>query len=69
MEELHIPAGRFFRRDKDLSYPEGVQAKEFMLSRELLEEDCVISLCKMKTHAGTNYRSSKKQLWICVWVL
>ena len=33
------------------AYPQGVQAKEFVLPRELLEQDCVISLSKMKTHA------------------
>ncbi len=40
MEELHIPAVDFSEGIK-MSYPEGVQAKEFMLSRELLEQDCV----------------------------
>ncbi len=32
-------------------YEDGIQAKEFVLAKELLESDCVISLCKMKTHA------------------
>ena len=31
--------------------PKGIQAKEFILPKELLEADCVISLSKMKTHA------------------
>ena len=31
--------------------PDGVQAKEFILPKELLEAECVISLSKMKTHA------------------
>lgn len=31
--------------------PKGIQAKEFVLPKELLDRDCVISLCKMKTHA------------------
>ena len=31
--------------------PSGIQAKEFILPKELLEADCVISLSKMKTHA------------------
>ena len=34
-----------------VEYPEGIQTKEFILPKELLEKDCVISLCKMKTHA------------------
>lgn len=32
-------------------YPKGVQAKEFILAREAAESSCVISVCKMKTHA------------------
>lgn len=32
-------------------YPEGIQAKEFILPKELIEADAVISLSKMKTHA------------------
>lgn len=34
-----------------VEYPQGKQAKEFVLPKELLEADCVISLSKMKTHA------------------
>lgn len=34
-----------------VKYPQGVQAKEFILPKELTESDCVISLSKMKTHA------------------
>lgn len=40
-----------FTEAVEVPYPEGIQAKKFMLSRELTESDCVISLCKMKTHA------------------
>lgn len=50
LEELGIPAVDFSEGVR-IDYPEGVQAKEFMLSKELLEQDCVVSLCKMKTHA------------------
>ena len=32
-------------------YPQGTQAKSFVLPEELTRADCVISLCKMKTHA------------------
>ena len=32
-------------------FPEGSIAKEFILPKELLEADCVISISKMKTHA------------------
>lgn len=34
-----------------VDYPQGIQAKEFILPKELLEQNCVISLSKMKTHA------------------
>ncbi|MDD7218729.1 MAG: DUF362 domain-containing protein [Clostridia bacterium] len=34
-----------------VEYPQGIQAKEFVLPKELLEQDCIVSLCKMKTHA------------------
>lgn len=50
MESLGIPAVDFSEGVRT-PYKEGVQAKEFMLARELAESDCVISLCKMKTHA------------------
>ena len=50
LEKYNIPALDFSGGVKT-SYPEGVQAKEFILAKELTESDCVISLCKMKTHA------------------
>lgn len=50
LEELGIPA-LDFSAGENVAYPEGIQAKEFIIAKELLEADCVISLCKMKTHA------------------
>ena len=50
MESLGISPVDFSEGIKT-PYKEGVQAKEFMLGKELLDSDCVISLCKMKTHA------------------
>lgn len=50
LQQLSIPAVDFSQGIRTL-YPEGIQAKEFMLGKELLDSDCVISLCKMKTHA------------------
>ena len=50
LEKYHIPAVDY----KDpvmVSYPQGIQAKEFILPKELTEADCVISVSKMKTHA------------------
>ena len=50
LQELGIPAVDFSEGIRT-PYEEGVQAKEFILGKELLEINCVISLCKMKTHA------------------
>ena len=50
LEKYHIPAVDYSEGVKT-AYPQGVQAKEFILPKELLEQNCVISLSKMKTHA------------------
>ena len=50
LEQYHIPAIGYSEGIK-IAYPQGIQAKEFILPRELQEQDCVISLSKMKTHA------------------
>lgn len=50
LEKLGIPAVDF-SEGVHVSYPQGIQAKEFIIPKELEESDCVISLCKMKTHA------------------
>ena len=50
LEKYKIPAIDY-TKGIFVDYPEGIQAKEFVLPKELLEADCVISLCKMKTHA------------------
>jgi uncharacterized protein (DUF362 family)/Pyruvate/2-oxoacid:ferredoxin oxidoreductase delta subunit len=50
LERLSIPAVDY-TRGVHVDYPEGIMAKEFILPEELKEADCVISICKMKTHA------------------
>ena len=50
LEKYHIPAIDYSEGLKT-AYPQGIQAKEFILPKELLDQDCVISLSKMKTHA------------------
>ena len=50
LEKYEIPAIDY-TKGVHVDYPQGVQAREFILPRELLEADCVISLSKMKTHA------------------
>ena len=50
LEKYQIPAIDY-TKGVHVDNPEGTQAKEFFLPKELLEADCVISLSKMKTHA------------------
>ena len=50
LDKYHIPAIDYSEGVKT-AYPQGIQAKGFILPKELLEQDCVISLSKMKTHA------------------
>ena len=50
LEKLDIPAIDYTKGVR-VENPDGVQAKEFILPKELLEAECVISLSKMKTHA------------------
>ncbi|MDO4678864.1 MAG: DUF362 domain-containing protein [Eubacteriales bacterium] len=50
LEKYKIPAIDY-SQGISVDYSQGVQAKEFVIPKELLEADCVISLCKMKTHA------------------
>lgn len=50
LEKYDIPAIDY-TQGVHVDYSQGVQAKEFVIPKELLEADCVISLSKMKTHA------------------
>lgn len=50
LEKYHIPVVDY-KEPVMVSYPQGIQAKEFILPKELTEADCVISVSKMKTHA------------------
>ena len=50
LEKYQIPAIDYTKGVR-VENPDGVQAKEFILPKELLEAECVISLSKMKTHA------------------
>ncbi len=50
LEKYHISAIDYSEGVK-VEYPQGIQAKEFILPKELVEQDCVVSLSKMKTHA------------------
>lgn len=50
LNQYNIPAVDYSQGVR-VDYPQGIQAREFIIPKELLECDCVISLCKMKTHA------------------
>ena len=50
LEKYQIPAIDYTKGVR-VENPDGVQAKEFILPKELLDAECVISLSKMKTHA------------------
>ena len=50
LERLNIPAVDF-SEGRRVAYSKGIQAKEFILPKELLECDSILSICKMKTHA------------------
>nr|WP_295308239.1 DUF362 domain-containing protein [uncultured Blautia sp.] len=50
LEKYQIPAIDY-TKGVHVENPDGIQAREFILPKELLEADCVISLSKMKTHA------------------
>jgi len=64
-EELGIPLGDF-RTGKDVSYPEGRQNKKFTVANAVLENDGVISLPKMKTHAFQRVTGAVKNQFGCV---
>lgn len=67
LEKYEIPAIDY-TKGVHVDYPQGIQAREFILPKELLEADCVISLSKMKTHALERITGRcKKQLWLYLW--
>ncbi len=47
-------------------YENGVQAKSFFLSREILESDVIINVCKMKTHALERVTGAVKNMYGCI---
>lgn len=49
-----------------VSYEKGVQAKSFFLSKEVLEADAIINICKMKTHALERVTGAVKNMYGCI---
>ena len=64
LQELGIPAVDFSEGIRT-PYEEGVQAKEFILGKELLEINCVnLSVQNENPCAGADHRGGEEQLWI-----
>ena len=58
-EEYHVPAGDFTHYET-VKYPSGRRCREFALCKAVNENDAIISLCKMKTHALENITGAVK---------
>ena len=68
LEKLDIPAIDY-TTGIHVDYPKGIQAKEFILPKELLEKDlCDLSLQNEDACTGTHHGSCEKQLWIRLWI-
>ncbi|MGI6068972.1 MAG: DUF362 domain-containing protein [Blautia sp.] len=48
------------------AYPEGHQAKEFVLAKEVCQADAIFNICKMKTHALERITGAVKNMYGCV---
>ena len=46
-----------------VDFPEGNTAKQFWFTKEITEADCVINLCKMKTHALERITGAVKNVY------
>ncbi|MDO4617096.1 MAG: DUF362 domain-containing protein [Lachnospiraceae bacterium] len=56
-----------FREAVKTAYPEGIHAKEFMLSDAVVHADCLISMPKMKTHALEHITGAVKNQYGCIY--
>lgn len=65
MEKYGIPVVDFSSGVK-VPYPQGHQAKEFILAKEAYEADVIINICKMKTHALERITGAVKNMYGCV---
>lgn len=66
LERQHVEIADFdegVRRE----YPQGKQAKEFMMAARVEEADAVINLCKMKTHQLERITGAVKNLYGCIY--
>ncbi len=64
-EKYDIPLADF-TNGEIVQYPEGNACKQFEIASGVLETDCIISLCKMKTHQLTRITGAVKNQLGCV---
>lgn len=55
-----------FKDSEKVKYPEGIHAKEFVLAKDVLETDALVSICKMKTHALEYITGAVKNQYGCI---
>ncbi len=65
-KELGILPGNFTEHTA-LKYPEGRTAKEFTVSKGVVEADAIINICKMKTHALERITGAVKNMYGCIY--
>ncbi|MEY8764598.1 MULTISPECIES: DUF362 domain-containing protein [Clostridium] len=56
-----------FNQGEKVSFPQGKVAKEFIMSRGVMEADAIINVCKMKTHALQRITGAVKNMFGCVY--
>lgn len=56
-----------FKQGKKVDFPEGKVAKEFIISNGVLDSDCIINICKMKTHALERITGAVKNTFGCIY--
>ena len=55
-----------FKEAVPVDFPQGVHAKRFMLARDVLDAEALVSVCKMKTHALEHITGAVKNQYGCV---
>lgn len=56
-----------FDRGVRVDFPQGRQAKEFVMAAEVEESDALINICKMKTHQLERITGAVKNLYGCIY--
>ncbi len=64
-QALNIPLADFMH-GKQVTEPEGLICKHFVIADGVLEADAIINICKMKTHALERVTGAVKNLYGCV---